>query len=394
MNESFTPANYLRLLSRHWLLIVIPLILALIVAIIFGLITPVQYAATTTLLAPNPQLVWRWDNKVSDVVNLRFDWRAEVIPLITTEEVAQRSLDQVQSELSEPMDAATLVASTHVRLDDGSLFHISVKASHPEDAALLANALASALPETVADLYAGNIDLYNEALVEAKSSYDEAEEQLQQFRGETGMAIGFKGDIAVGGDDEVYGAQSALKQELMLKNSSRAVLQTDLDRIDMVLQAAEADPTHVKIALLDIPSLSRYGLDFDKIQTLAATDAAVLVTTLQAVRADMAENLAILTDDMVAQQKVHAQYERDIGNLFRLRGLWTETVNALERKQIELEMKRIIEGARVQVIDEAQTPQKPSQPNWLLNLGLAFAAGLLGGLLLAVLATYFGAPDS
>jgi uncharacterized protein involved in exopolysaccharide biosynthesis len=42
MNEPFTPANYLRLLSRHWLLIVIPLALALIVAIIFGLITPVQ----------------------------------------------------------------------------------------------------------------------------------------------------------------------------------------------------------------------------------------------------------------------------------------------------------------------------------------------------------------
>ena len=393
MNEPFTPVDYLRLLSRYWLLIVIPLALALIVAVLFSLITPVQYTATTSLLAPNPQLVWRWDNKVSDVVNLRFDWRAEVIPLITTEEVAQRALDQVQNELSEPMDAATLIASTAVRLGAGSLFYISVSASHPEDAVLLANALANALPEAVADLYAGNIDLYNEAQAQARLSYDQIEEELEVFRGDTGMVLGFSGDVTAGGGDNVYGAQSAIKQELMLKNSDRAALQTDLDRIDMVLQATEIDPTQVKIALLDISSLRRYGLDYDKIQMLAATDATVLATTLQAVRADMAENLAILTDDAVALQREHAQYSRDKDNLLRSRGIWAEAVSTLERKQIELQMKRIIEGERVQVIDEAEAPQKPSQPNWLLNLGLAFAAGLLGGLLLAVLATYFGTPD-
>jgi len=394
MNEPFTPTNYLRLLSKHWLLIVIPAAVALIVAIIFSVLTPVQYTATTTLIAPNPQLVWRWDNKISDVVNLRFDWRAEVMPLITTEEVAQRALDQVQNELSEPVDAATLITSTDVRLGSGSLFYISVKANQPEDATLLANALALSLPETVADLYAGDIDLYHEAMLTAEASYDEVEEQLQQFRGTTGMALGFGGAVATSGDDNVYGAQSEIKQELMLKNSLRAALQTDLDQLDMVLQDAEADPAQIKIALLDIPTLGRYGLDFDQIQTLAATDTAVLIAALQTARADMAENLNMLIDDALALQKKHAQYSRDLDNLHRSRGIWTESVNALERKQIELEMKRIIEGERVQIIDEAQTPQQPSQPNWLLNLGLAFAAGLLGGLLLAVLATYFGASES
>lgn len=393
MNEPFTPSDYLRLLGRYWLLIVIPPALALIVAAIYSLLTPVQYTATTTLLAPNPQLVWRWDNRLSDVVNLRFDWRAEVIPLITTEEVAQRALDMVQGELSEPIDAATLVASTNVRPGAGSLFYLSVTASKPEDAALLVNALAQALPEAVADLYAGNIDLYQEALLAAESSYDEIEEQLQQFRGDTGMGLGFSGALATNGGDDVYGAQSEIKQELTLKNSERAAIQADLDRIDMVLEAAKADPTQVNIALLDIPGLMRYGLDFDEVQTLATTDSAVLITTLQTIRTEMSENLAILTDDALALQREHAQYSRDKDNLFRSRGIWAETVNALERKQIELQMKRIIEGERVQVIDEAEAPQKPSQPNWLLNLGLAFVAGLLGGLLLAVLATYFGAPD-
>ena len=353
-----------------------------------------QYTATSTLLAPNPQLVWKWDYKISDVVNLRFDWRAEVTPLITTEAVAQRALDQVQDELSEPMDAATLIASTDVRLGSGSLFYISVKANQPQDAALLANALGLSLPETVADLYAGNIDLYHEAMLVAESSYDEAEERLQQFRGATGMALGFGGAVATSGDDAVYGAQSAIKQELMLKNSLRSALQTDLDLLDMVLLAAEADPTQIKIALLDIPTLGRYGLDFDQIQTLAATDTAVLIAALQTARADMAENLSVLIDDALALQKKHAQYSRDLDNLYRSRGIWTESVSALERKQIELQMKRIIEGERVQIIDKAQTSQQPSQPNWPLNLGLAFAAGLLGGLLLAVLATYFGASDS
>jgi len=394
MNEPFTPATYLRLLRRHWLLIVIPLVLALIIAVILSLITPVKYTSTTTLLAPNPQLVWRWDNRVSDVVNLRFDWRAEVIPLIATEAVAQRALDQVQSELSDPMDAATLVASTNVRLGDGSLFYISVKADQPEDAALLTNAMARALPEVVADFYAGNIDLYHEALVEARASYEQISEEFEVFRGETGMALGFSGDVAASADNEVYGAQSAIKQELMLKNSSRAALQTDLDRLDLVLQAAEADPTQVKTALLDIPSLDYYDLSLDNIQTLAATDSTVLIAALQTARMDMAANLDGLIDDVVALQMEHAGYSRLLDNLLRTRGIWIETVNALERKQIELELKRIIEGSRVQIIDQAQIPEQPSQPNWPLNLGLAFAAGLLGGLLLAIVATYFGASDS
>lgn len=394
MNEPFTPANYLRLLRRHWLLIVIPLALALLVAVVLSLITPVKYSSTTTLLAPNPQLVWRWDNKVSDIVDLRFDWRAEIIPLIATEAVAQRALDQVQNELSEPMDAATLVDSSNVRLGDGSLFYISVKANQPEDAAILSNAMANALPEVVADFYAGNIDLYEEAWVNAKASYDEIEDQLQQFRGETGIGLGFSGDVAASGDNQVYGAQSAIKQELMLKNARKAALQSDLDRLDLVLEATEADPSQFSIALVDIPSLSYYDLSFDQIKTLAATDSTALLPALKAARADMSTNLDALTHDVVVLQEEHAEYSRLNENLHRSRGIRAETVNALERKQIELELKRIIEGSRVQIVDQAQIPEQPSQPNWPLNLGLAFAAGLLGGLLLAIIAVYFGTPES
>ncbi len=394
MNEPFTPSRYLQLLGKHWLLIVIPLALALVVAIVFGLITPVQYTATTTLIAPNPQLVWKWDNRLSDIVDLRFDWRAEVLPLITTKQVAQRALDQVQGELSEPMDAAALVASTNARVGSGSLFYISVDASQPEDAALLADALAAALPEAVADLYAGNIDLYAEALAEAYVTYDQLDADYETFRGETGIAYGYSGDVTAGGDGKVYGAQSAIKQELMLKNSNRSALKTDLDRLDLALEGTEADPTQVNIALLDIASLSYYDLNFDQIKTLAATDTTVLITALQAARADMAANLDALIDDAMALQEEHAAQLRLMDNLLRSRGIWMQTVSTLDEKQIELEMKRIIEGARVQIIDSAQTPESPSQPNWPLNLGLALAAGLLGGLLLAVLATYFGAPDS
>ncbi len=394
MNESFTPSNYLRLLGKHWLLIVIPLALALIVAVIFSLIMPVQYSATSTLLAPKPQLVWKWDNRLSDIVDLRFDWRAEVLPLISTKEVAQHALDQVGPELSEPMDATTLVASTNVRVGDGSLFYISVNASQPEDAALLANALAEALPVVVADLYAGSIDLYTDALDEATISYDLLDSELEVFRGETGMGFAFSGDLAASGDNDIVGAQSEIKQKLTLKTSSLAALQTDLDRLDWVLGTVEADPSQVKSALLDIPSLSDYDLSYDKIQTLAAADPGALITTLQAARSDMAIYRDSLSDDVKALQREHAKYSRRKDNIYRSRGIWAETVNALERKQIELEMKRIIEGARVQVVDQAQVPEQPSQPNWLLNLGLAFAAGLLGGLLLAIAATYLGTSDS
>ena len=66
----------------------------------------------------------------------------------------------------------------------------------------------------------------------------------------------------------------------------------------------------------------------------------------------------------------------------------------MENKQVEMEVKRIVEGQRVHQVDEAQVPARPSQPNWLRNLTLALIAGLLGGLFLAVIAIYLGGDSN
>ena len=128
MDQPFRLSLYFKRLARHWKLIVIPALIAVLAAILFSFITPVRYTATTTLIAPKPQQVWRWSNKVYDIVNLRFDWREEVMPLVKTEKVAEQALSTVGGQLSRAYTPQELIDATSVKPGAGTLFSISVKA--------------------------------------------------------------------------------------------------------------------------------------------------------------------------------------------------------------------------------------------------------------------------
>ena len=103
----------------------------------------------------------------------------------------------------------------------------------------------------------------------------------------------------------------------------------------------------------------------------------------------MSADLAGLAENAIERQFVESGFTQEWENILRVRGVWLESVTALERRGVELQMKRLIEGDRVRVVDEASAPSSPSQPNWLFNIGLALAAGLLLGLLLAVISVYW-----
>ncbi len=386
MDQPFTPQPYVQLLVRRWPLIVIPVVVALVVAVALSLLMPVRYTARAVAIAPNEQLAWKWESKLSDVVDTRFDWRAEVTPLLTTAGVAQRALAKVQGQLAHPIDARQLLAATRVRNGDGSLFDISVTAADPNDAALLANALAASLPEAVSELYGGDLASNQKALDAATIEYNKQDKILLDFRSRTGMGIGWGGDLASGSGNELFGAQSVVKQELTLKNSMRASLENALDRIDMVLQSAKTGAPAV--TLLDIPDLTTYGVTYDELRQLAQSDPQALIARLETIRGQMTKDLETLTENALALQQVESGNQQELDNILQERGVWLESVTALERRGVELQMKPIVEGSRVRTVDAAQPPSKPSQPRWALNLGVALVAGLFLGLLLAVASIY------
>lgn len=388
MDQPFQPNLYFHMLRRRWPLIAIPTIVALLVAIILSALTPVRYTATATLLAPKQQLVWRWDNRVYDVVDLRFDWRAEVMPLLMTENLTRRALDKVGDQLDVPLTPDKLLAATKTKQGNGSLFTLSVRAASAHDAALLANAMAQALPEAVADYYGGKQDQYDQALAQVETQFQQLDQQLLDFRGRTGISLGFNGEITARGDDELFGAHSAIKQELTLKNSYRAALQAAIDRIDLVLENAETSGT-LNITLLDIPELKIYGYDYPTLQTLLDQQGQeALIKTLRRLREHINTDKMQLDQSAIATQYETAQQLQQMDTILRDRGVWQESLVSLKRKQVELQMKRVIEGARVKIVDTASVPATPSQPKWLFNLFVAGLSGFLGGLLLAVAAVY------
>lgn len=389
MDQPFSPSRYLKLLASRWPLIVLPIAVAAIIAAVLSILTPVRYTATTILIAPAPQLAWRWENKISDIVDTRFDWRAEVIALFGTKQLFGRALTKVEDQLETSIDAEGLRSATKISRGDGSLLLIAVKAASPADAVLLANAVAQTVSEAVADLYSGDAKANQKALDAAKAEYRKWDDQLLQFRGRTGIGIGFSGDLASGRDDELFGAQSTIKQELTIKNSDRAALQNAIDRIDLVLAQIQDTPAPASVTLLDLPELETYGQSYTDLKGLADDDSQKLKPALEALRQQMSADLAGLAENAIERQFVESGYTQEWENILRVRGVWLESVTALERRGVELQMKRLIEGDRVRVVDEASAPSSPSQPNWLFNIGLALAAGLLLGLLLAVISVYW-----
>jgi len=391
MDHPFRFSLYLKRLGQHWRLIVIPAIIALLAAILFSFLIPVRYTAKTTLIAPKPQLVWRWDNKVYDIVDLRSDWRAEVTPLVKTQKVAELALAQVGDQLSRAYTPQEVIAATTVKPGAGALFTISVKVDNADDAALLANAIAAALPAAVADIYAGSQEAFSEAETEVQRSFDSWDEQWRAFRAEYGIGLGFTGDVTGIGNEQLYGNQSAIKQELTIKSSDVANLTIFLNKVTTVLTALEQNDANSHLAILDTPQLERYGLDF---ATLRKFSAAELQNALKALQPQVQADVDVMNADLLTLQDNIADILQQREGIQRNRGVWYDSVKALESKQIELKVKRLVEGQRVQQVDKARPPVHPSQPNWLLNLSLAMIAGLLGGLFLAVIAVYLGDEGS
>lgn len=389
MDQPFSLSRYLRLLFSRWPLIVLPMAVAVIIAAVLGILTPVRYTATATLIAPSPQITWRWENKIYDVADPRFDWRSEVLSLFTTKEIYSRALSKVEGKLEAPIDAAALRSATATGRGAGSLLTVSVKAPSPADAILLANALSEAAPEAVADLYSGDVESNQQALAAAKAEYKKWDDQLLDIRGRTGVGIGTSGDLVSARGDELFGAQSTIKQELTIKNSDRAGLQNAIDRIELVLAQLEESSSSTSIALLDVPELETYGLGYTELRGLADDDQETLKNDLVALKQQMATDLSALAENTIERQFVESRYTQEWENILRTRGVWLESVTALERRAVELQMKRLIEGDRVRVIDQAAASTSPSQPNWLFNIGLALAAGLLLGFLLAVISIYW-----
>jgi len=383
MDQPFRFSLYFKRLARRWKLILFPTVVALIIAILFSWLTPVTYTATSIMVAPKPQLVWRWDNKVYDVVDIRFDWRSEVMPLVKTPKTAELALAQVGDQLSHPYTPDEVLDATSVKAGAGSTFLISVKASDPKDAALLANAMARALPDVVADIYAGSVDAFAQAKDEVAQRFNEWDERWRAFRAKYGIGLGFTGDLAGVGEDRLFGNQAAIKQELTIKSSEVAALKVFLDQIALALSALQQGNSS-STALLDPAMLARYGIDKD-LQSLSPE---ALQATLEALQSQVQTDLNAANADLLALQDQVATILMERENVQRTRNVWYDSMKALENKMVELEVKRLVEGQRVHQVGEAQPPARPSQPNWPLNLSLAVVAGLLGGFFLAVLAVY------
>lgn len=105
------------------------------------------------------------------------------------------------------------------------------------------------------------------------------------------------------------------------------------------------------------------------------------IETLKQQEARIAEELVSVKADLLAKQRLRAEYEGLKEAEDRARSL----VRALGERGAEVDLQARTRLNDVRMVDPAVTPTRPAKPNWKLNLAVALALGLGGGVALALL---------
>lgn len=295
--------------------------------------------------------------------------------------------------------------------EDTELVEIAVTHADPERAAILAN--------LVADVYAeSNLQSRTDAAREAqgwigghaedyKAQLDDASAKVMAFKQENNVAdIDEKVDGISARLDALEQAQTETTTRRMLLESQLSEHRRQLRRGNYdVLAGAWADPALQAIAsqratviaeTADV--LARYGEQHPEhqkaVDRVKLIDEQVAIQVQRNVDAESSE----LTTLRNQERKIASEIEEVKADLLenqRLRGTYSvlkeeedrarTLYSSLGKRRAEVDLQAGTRLNDVRTIDRAVAPTHPSKPNVMLNLAVALAVGVSGGLGLAIL---------
>lgn len=376
MTDELNVSAFLQTLRRYWLLIVFCIALAMGAALVFSLLQKPEYKAQSLLLVRAPQYQWRFDPSVQPIVDARRDWRRDFMLLGQTRRVAQRVAENLS--LNNPDNLLRRVTMRAVGGDS-----IVLEASGPtaEAAADLANAWSDALQTAVSETYGTALVAQQVAgpKQQFSSEQQQAQAALEQFKAETGLALGIANNTR--GDNPLEPTQKELDTKATLLADYRLagdVLRRLLTQIREV-QAGTRQADSVAWDLLDTGMLlMRPTLQPE--QRPADNDWAGWIALLQGEAANVQESTAWLDAEVNRLQTQLAAEDARLYELQQARDVSSEAYAAVLRKLNEVAYQQAIDPVGVEILERAQNPRQSAA--WPLALRLAVAG--LGGLVVGV----------
>ncbi|HNS00765.1 MAG TPA: Wzz/FepE/Etk N-terminal domain-containing protein [Anaerolineae bacterium] len=374
-------------LRRRWWIILLCVGVALALAVGIGLLQGRRYQASNTLLVQSPRYQWRFANEIVSTTNQQRDYQREVLAVARSDEIAQAASASLALGAS-PQDAAqqSVREAIAVRAGDGNTIVVSATADDPAQAAAYARAWTEALIASARDLYGAVQDLaaFEEQLEQVGLRLQEQESALAALRARTGLYAN------VNVPDEAMRSSLTL-QQLNQVNAALADYLIALQALDTLQQGLAgagpaADLAALPWELLDGPVFSQRGLLSSAIARAALDDP----TRLAALLGEEASALDAAADALSAQaEQLNAALAADwqeFDALWRERNQTRDIYLILARKVSELQLQKELEPSLLSIVGSLEpTVAHVRAPLWGL-LATATVAGLIVGLLLAVLA--------
>lgn len=393
MTEEFSAGFLWGMLRRRWPIILAAGLVTAALALGWDLYQQKMHRATVLLVADPAKYQWRLDYALQTTPeDLRLDRRSEFLTFVNLRGPGTALAKDVIATLGERLPASLrkperLWRTIEASGDKGRTLRLSATAPSPALARELAMAWAETWIAEVEDRFGqtGDLAKFQAAQDKINRELAEARRDVQDVQARTGLNLELSGELVSSEEGRVEAALTRVQQLILFKNSAIAEYQVALDRVREVARRTEeviasgTPPESLPLELLNLPLIAeREQLTPDRIAALAG-DTEKLVALLRSEEASLARTLTALTAEAdVLQAQLAAQIqERNV--VMRRYGAVDDTEHILRRKVTELLLQDEIAGPTMEVLSE---PDRVT-PVWVIDLLLAGAAGVLGGIILA-----------
>lgn len=374
--------EYVDVIVRHWRVVLVVFLTAVVVATVVGFLQPSTYEASVTLVEETYEFLDQPRLSTLDRTVVKL-----YPSLVRTAAVEDRVITALASSLTaEEKTPGALLSMVTVRedADNPALFQIIVRADDPDKAVQIANTWAEQylqMSSSVETTWSSQLDVVGQNL-------EAAEEALMAFEQETGlMFIEYPG-----GSEEfilrftTFGARGA---ELERKLDLLAQHQEARDNVAILSQSArQAKDTgdtidELPLELLNVPAIIERGqLSIEAVKELDDLDAVILA--LQREEQTLSYVIDELAGDVEQLQQELARDKLELERLTRARNLaeaaYTAVIKEVQESQLLQRRTQILSPA-------ARSKFVGSSP--LVSVALGAVLGLAGGILAAFAMQYF-----
>lgn len=384
MDDEKEIRDYVRVIVRHWKIVVAIVVIAVIAAVISGFISQPVYKAKSSVLVldKRAEIIFEPRYRTSTLVEDK-ELKQALIALVKSSSVAASAIDRLGDTLKQAERNVIRIQNKVSVNVEGDLIEISAKSSNPGKAAEIANAWAEAYIDYINGMYSGTLqspeDLRAQA-EEAKKNYQEKQRVWESF----------VSNNRVDELKQLIGEKRLLVDIKYLREKIAAG----------TLTSASAVANHLAIILLQVEAFTEppfeIQLNLDMISGLVTSveeqlrDIDSLISSIEARTGNISgQSIDELRQDVLhLQGELEQEYSRQQEAL-RIRDVAWETYILLDNEVTELELASQAQDVAVSLAVPAVVPNQVSARPDVKSVAVALIVGLIIGVLLAFVVEYF-----